>query len=187
MASATRIAAGAFRVSVRLFVAVWLPAEAVATVAALDRPPSPALRWTQPGQWHVTLSFLGAVADEAVAEVASGLTRLEAEATRAVLGPATRRLGRSVLMVPVAGLDALAVAVAAVVPPGPEAGRPFVGHLTLARAKRAATVPAALSGTPMSATWAVTEVALVRSHLASTSQGAGARYETLATVPLTGA
>ena len=183
MASATTFAAWAFRVSARLFVAVWLPAEAVATVAALDRPPAPALRWTGPGQWHVTLSFLGAVADEAVGEVASGLARLEAEATRAVLGPATRRLGRSLLMVPVAGLDAVAAAVAAVVPAGPEAGRPFAGHLTLARAKRGGPVPGSLAGTPLSAAWAVTEVALVRSHLST----AGARYETVATAPLAGA
>ena len=161
--------------------AVWPPAEVVGAVAALDRPARPGLRWTTPEQWHVTLVFLGNVAGPAVAGVASGLSALRAPVATAVLGPATHRLGRAVLVAPVTGLDALAAAVGAVVPPGPDAGRPFAGHLTLARASgRRGVVPAALAGTPLSARWEVSEVALVRSH----PRSSGARYETLAVVGL---
>lgn len=149
-------------------------------LSALDRPPFPGLRWTGPDQWHVTLSFLGAVAEDDVGLVASGLAGLEAPSAQADLGPAVRRLGRGVLMVPVGGLDGLAAAVAKVVPAGPEAGRPFVGHVTLARAGRMAVVPATLAGVPMEARWTVGDVALVRSRLSPR----GARYETVATVGL---
>jgi 2'-5' RNA ligase len=150
-------------------------------IAALDRPRSPGLRWTGPEQWHVTLAFIGSVAGPAVDGVAAGLAGLRAPVAAAVLGPATARLGRAVLVVPVAGLDALAAAVAAVVPPGPDTGRPFTGHLTLARASgRRGVVPPALAGTPVSARWEVAEVALVRSRPGRS----GSRYETLAVVGL---
>lgn len=159
--------------------AVSPPAGVVASLAALDRPAWPGLRWTNAEQWHVTLLFMGSVAGPAVAGVTAALLALKAPAATAVLGPVTRRLGRSVLVVPVTGLDAVAGAVAAALPPGPEAGRPFVGHLTLARTSgRRGVVPASLAGTRVAGRWDVTEVALVRSHLART----GARYETVATV-----
>ncbi|MBW3548710.1 MAG: hypothetical protein KY452_11325, partial [Actinobacteria bacterium] len=53
----------------RLFVAVRPPPEVVATLATLDRPERPGLRWTPPEQWHVTLRFFGPVdAEQAEAE-----------------------------------------------------------------------------------------------------------------------
>ncbi len=154
-------------------------------LAAHDRPADHKLRWTTPDQWHVTLTFLGAVPDVIVPELVDGLGtagRAVAGPLEAVLGHETRVLGRGVLSVPVAGLDALVDSVRGII--GPLAGgapeRRFAGHLTLARARGDRPIPSALRGVPLSATWQVTEVCLVSSILARS----GARYETLAAAPL---
>ncbi|MDP9386758.1 MAG: hypothetical protein M3Q48_02235, partial [Actinomycetota bacterium] len=89
----------------RLFVAVWPPADVVDGLAALPRPEVPGLRWTAPEQWHVTLRFLGEV-DLAAARRAFAATDITGAAV-AELGPATGRFGRRVLHVPVAGLEGL--------------------------------------------------------------------------------
>jgi 2'-5' RNA ligase len=161
----------------RLFVALWPPPDVLDAVAALPRLPLAGARWTTRYQWHVTLRFLG-LADDRVA--AAALDSLVAAPCTAVLGPRPARLGRSVLMVPVAGVDELAAAVERAtahvgVPPDT---RPFRGHLTLAESRRA---KAPRLDAELSATWPVTEVALVESHL----HPAGARYETVHTVALT--
>jgi 2'-5' RNA ligase len=97
-------------------------------------------------------------------------------------GPVTRRLGSSLVVLPVSGLDLLAGAVSGLtasmgepVPP-----RPFFGHVTLARAKRGIAV-GGLTGAALSAAWPVAEVTLV----ASTLHPEGARYEVLARFSLT--
>ncbi len=159
----------------RLFVAVWPPPDVVAVLAALERPDLPTVRWTGPGQWHVTLRFFGEVPDDdapALSDLSSvGLVPVD-------LGPVTARLGRAVLAVPVTGLEALATAVGG---ERDRRGRPFRGHLTLARAKRSGgSIPASLAGSPAAAPWVVDEVTLVRSHLG----GGPARYEIVARVPL---
>jgi 2'-5' RNA ligase len=83
-----------------------------------------------------------------------------------------------VLVVPVAGLDALAAAVVAATAGlgRPPDDRPFRGHLTLARARRGASVrglAGQLAGDEVAAAFPVREVRLVRSHLGPH----GARYE----------
>lgn len=120
----------------------------------------------------MTLRFLGSVAVEPVVEA---LASLRAPAAVAVLGPATKRLGRGVLMVPVSGLDDVAAAVESVLP---GSDRPFLGHLTLGRARdrRGSVVPASATGEPVSGSWAVEEVTLVRS--------AGGRYDVVGRWPL---
>ena len=151
----------------------------VRALGALDRPELPAVRWTASEAWHVTLRFLGGVAPDDVATVASALSALRSLVpVGAELGPATRRLGRSVLVVPVAGLDGVAAVVdeslagAGVAP----ADRPFRGHLTVARARGRAPLPREVAGAPLAGRWVVDEVTLVESHL----QGArGSRYEVL--------
>lgn len=146
----------------RLFVAVWPPPEVVEALARLERPADDSVRWTTPAKWHVTLRFLGTVDAYALPDVSALRVR------QVTLGPVTRRLGRGVLAAPVSGLDDLAAVVGA-----PE---PFVGHLTLARARgRKGRVSAALAGVPVSASWVVDEVTLVRSHLG----GGPASYEVL--------
>lgn len=164
---------------VRLFVAVAPPADALAVVAGLDRPDVPGVRWTTADQWHVTLRFLGEV--EHPGPVAAALDGAPLVPTIASLGPRVATLGRGVLMVPVAGLDALAGAVVSATagvgqPPG---DRPFRGHITLARARRGASVRG-LAGAAVAATFPVQDVRLMRSRLGR----GGARYEDVHVRPL---
>jgi 2'-5' RNA ligase len=168
----------------RLFVAVWPPPAVVHQLRAIDRPPLPGVRWTTEQQWHVTLRFLGDVADDEIEGVKGGLAQLDRLGTlpalTAVAGPVVSRLGESVLCVPVSGLEPLAVSVeqltAAV---GESPGRrPFRGHLTLARTRPGMRPPA--TGTPLAASWPVDEVTLV----ASTLHPAGARYQVIGRIAL---
>jgi 2'-5' RNA ligase len=163
-------------VPVRLFVAVAPPTEVLDRVASLHRPERPGVRWTRPDQWHVTLVFLGEVADPD--PLAAALDAAPLAPATAVLGPAVATLGRRVLQVPVAGLDDLAAAVHRAVPPARPDARPFRGHLTLARADRARLGD--LAGEPVEGRFAVEDVRIVRSHLG----GGGPRYEDLHVRPL---
>ncbi len=160
----------------RLFVAVWPPHEVTDTIAALDRPAVPGVRWTTQDQWHVTLRFLGAVADDLAGPLGEALPG--GPAPEAVAGPATARLGRSILVVPVAGLDDLAAAVVAATGAivAVTEQRPFRGHLTLARAAKGASIPRSLVGVPAAGRWRVGRVSLVQSH----THPAGARYAEVA-------
>ena len=140
------------------------------------------MRWTGPEQWHVTLRFLGQADPVLVGEAAA--TALHAHPgprPRAVLGPATGRLGRGVLHVPVGGLDSLAELVASATvdfgqPPRPG---PFVGHLTLARARDPRSL-GDLVRRELSGQWEVGEVTLVSSVTARE----GARYEVVRRWPI---
>jgi 2'-5' RNA ligase len=150
----------------RLFVAVRPPPEVIDAIAALPRPERHGIRWSRPDQWHVTLRFLGDVDDPA--PVAEGLrVRLASEGPAQVtLGPATAKLGRGVLMIPVHGLDDLAATVVEATRnavPVPEDAFAFRGHLTLARCPR--SVPSWAIGTPIDAAWTADEVELVSSRL----------------------
>ena len=167
----TRRIAGARLGCVRLFVAVRPNETVLDAVAGLARPERPGVRWTTRPQWHVTLRFLGEVEDPGPVAVALAATPLEA--CTAVVGPRVTVLGRSTVVVPVAGLDALAAGVAratATVGAPPEA-RAFRGHLTLARVRRG---PARdLAGEALEVRFPVDDVRLVRSHLGP----GGSRYE----------
>jgi RNA 2',3'-cyclic 3'-phosphodiesterase len=176
-------------VVVRLFVAVSLPPEVTTLVGDLPRPDLASLRWTTEDQWHITLRFLGeveapaAVAD-ALKEVPETMRKEGIDDVEATLGAVTAWFrGRRILHVPVAGLDALAQAVAgATASWGEGSGEdpPFSGHLTLARVRRNGTGPANLAGTPISAEWTVREIALMSSTLGP----GGSRYGLVAKVPL---
>jgi 2'-5' RNA ligase len=156
---------------VRLFVAVMPPGDVLDRLAALRRPERPGVRWTRRDQWHVTLAFLGEVADPGPVVAALDVAPL-APAT-AVLGPAVAALGRRVVCVPVGGLGDLAGAVRHAVAPGERDDRPFRGHVTLARVQRVRIGD--LVGEPMGGRFAVGDVRLVRSHLGA----GGPRYENL--------
>ena len=146
----------------RLFVAVWPDRPTADALGGLGRPTRPGVRWSRPDQWHVTLYFLGQ-ADPDPTSAALARTPFPPGPVTARAGPATARLGRSVLHVPVAGLDDLAGAVAEALAPGAGPGSRFVGHLTLARSRRPADL-APLVGTPFQAEWPVGEVTLVASR-----------------------
>ena len=141
----------------RLFVAVRPPGDALDALVALPRPPIPGLRWIDPRRLHVTMRFLGD-ADEEAALAALGGERFPVAGV--TLGPGVERLGRGVLVVPAAGLEDLATAIAAATArigqPPPD--RPFVGHVTVARYR--GTPPAGYAP-PIRATFTATEIALV--------------------------
>jgi RNA 2',3'-cyclic 3'-phosphodiesterase len=160
----------------RLFVAVWPDDTALDALKQLPRPDAQSVRWTPPANWHVTLRFLGDVPPD---DVTARLERASLPAATAVVGPTVTRLGRDTLVVPVGGLDRLAATVVeATTDLGRPAGsRPFNGHLTLARLRGRADCT--VLGTPLSASFDVTEVALV----SSTTLPTGALYETVARYP----
>lgn len=142
------------------------------------------VRWTRRAQWHITLRFLGEVEEVvAVVEALEDLTSDVRAPVEARLGPSVELLGRSVVCVPVAGLERLAAAVTeatASLGQSPEA-RPFYGHLTLARLPRRGGVdPERWLGSPFEASWQVTKLEVVRSHRGPD----GSRYETLSTLRL---
>jgi 2'-5' RNA ligase len=162
----------------RLFVAVWPSPDVHRRLAELPRPDEPGVRWVPPAQWHVTLRFVG---DASVDDVDAALRSCAwPSGVRAEVGPRVSRLGRSVVCLPVAGLDALARAVIEATdglgtPPEP---RPWHGHLTLARLRNRAAC--GVAGTAFTAAFDVQQVDLVQ----STSSAAGSRYEVLATYPV---
>ncbi len=166
----------------RLFVGLWPAPEVADVLDGLARPQHPDVRWTARAQWHVTLRFLGEVEDddmpaliEALAVAGSWPARL------ATLGPATARLGRHNIVVPVHGVDDLGAAAAdATRAFGPPEERAFTGHLTVARGRSGRPVPPELTGQEVEAAWSVAELAVVRSDLSSE----GARYSTISTVTL---
>lgn len=184
-----------------MFVALWPSAGVAETLMELERHEVAGVRWTTPERWHVTLAFFGAVEVEEVeameAALVSGLTGAAAPEVR--LGPATCRLGRSVLCVPASGAESLAhgvqAALARVAPNGgrlegeggerpqgggpfESGGAPFLGHLTVARARGGRMIPRSLCGVAVDTSWRAREVRLVRSDLGPS----GARYRVLAKV-----
>jgi 2'-5' RNA ligase len=154
----------------RLFVAVWPPDDVISRLARVPRPEARGVRWIPAANLHVTLRFLGeAEPDDARAALdGTRFPRAVAE-----LGPRVRRLGGRSLVLPVAGLQALAgaVTVATAGVGKPPDTRPFTGHITLARLRRgAADLP---RDDLVDDQFGVEEVLLVRSELSSD----GARYE----------
>ena len=135
---------------------------------AVDAPAG--LRLVPPERRHVTLRFLGDVDEAELRAVEERLRSAGLRRCTATVGTAASTFGRSILVVGVAGLDALAAAAGS-------DGRPFRGHVTLARGRdvrpwRGLPVPGG--------SWPVGEVTLVTSRLGR----GGPTYEVVATVPL---
>jgi 2'-5' RNA ligase len=183
---------------VRLFVAVY-PSEEV--VSDLERALAPVrdleagLRWSPAEQWHVTLAFLGEVAEGKLDELAERLGRAAARS-----GPTALHLGRLGAFPTATRARACWAAVegepAATESLRHTAGRaraaakragidvddkPYRPHVTVARARRAPVdarpLVEALGGHAGPA-WVAAEFRLVRSHL-----GSVLRHETLLTWP----
>ena len=176
----------------RLFVAAWPDASTRVRLAALELGRVKNLRLVGPTRWHVTLRFLGDVAEEHLAALGEALVACAAAQPGPVvcrLGPGTEWFtGVRVLQVPAAGLDDLAAAVRTAtgpVVPGAPGGEPaFNGPLTLARVKGrlGAAARSALAGIPFEAAFPVAHVDLV----ASRGSPAGHVYSTVVRAPLGG-
>jgi 2'-5' RNA ligase len=181
---------------VRLFVAVDVPDDLRDTIESeiVDRlrDQVPGARWTRPEGRHLTLKFLGNVEDdrvpvitEAVRSAAGRHAAFEASFTEIGGFPNTRR--PRVLWIGIGegaeALSALAGSVEAAVEPlgfEPE-GRPFRGHLTLARFPKPQRIELPSVVVPPNR-FAVGEVTLFQSRL----HPKGARYTPLERLPLSG-
>lgn len=192
----------------RLFAAVVPPASAVEHLeAAASAVRDSRLTWTVTAAWHVTLAFYGAVDDERVAPLRQRLVRAARRHTPFDLRLAgAGRFGTAVLWTGVsedegrlseprrlsrpgrlARLAGSASAAGRRMGLGDPEARPYRPHLTLARSSRQADLRpyvAALEGY-LGPVWTVDDISLVRSHLGA-GEGGRARYETVATMPLTG-
>ncbi|MET9345981.1 RNA 2',3'-cyclic phosphodiesterase [Streptomyces termitum] len=187
----------------RLFAAVLPPAGALAELGeAADRlralPGAGELRWTSRPGWHLTLAFMGEVAEETVPALCERLDR--AARRTAPLGlrlTGGGHFGRRALWAGVDGdLDALRLLAGRCEAAARRAGVPmedhrrYRPHLTLARARRDTVdlspylaLLDAFEGTP----WTAGELSLVRSNLpAGGPAAARPRYETVACRPLAG-
>jgi 2'-5' RNA ligase len=176
-----------------MFVAAWPDDTTLKRLSLLELGPAQGLTLVRPGQWHITLRFLGDVDDHLVPALVDALGAAAGNLAGPVhceVGPRTAWFnGERVLQIPVAGLDEAADAVrSATVPVVPDTNHgdaPFTGHLTIARSKGRrlnGSARAPLAGIPFFATFDVDCLDLV----ASRSSTEGHRYTTLARVPLPG-
>lgn len=184
----------------RLFVALEPPVPAVEHLddfLDVRRDAGGGLRWSPPGQWHVTLAFMGAAPGRVVEDLVEAVGVAAARTAPVSLGlagggcfPDVARA--RVLFCAVSGgsaLHPLAASVRAacsVVGAAPEGGE-FRPHVTLARfgrpadATRWVRVLDAYAGPP----WTATEVTVVASHLPR-ERGHRPRHEVLARLSLGG-
>ena len=191
----------------RLFVSIEPPEDAVEHLdefLAVRRSSGPELRWSSPGQWHLTLAFMGAAPDRVVEDVVDGVAAVAVRTPPVGLavagGGCFPNVTRAkVLWAGVAGADGVDDGVevlgrlarsvrsaCSVAGAGPEGGR-FVPHLTLGRfswaedATRWVRVLSTYAGPP----WVATEVTVVASHLPR-ERGHRPRHEVVARLPLDG-
>lgn len=179
----------------RMFVAVVPPDEIKEQIADFLAPRQ-GMPWIDPEQWHVTLAFLPAVPEHRIDDLVDALRRTSErhapiDLSLAGAGAFPDALGAKVLwLAPTADLTRLATGVrhacnsAGATPDGQR----FVGHLTLARLKRATDARKWLQvlDTFRSAPWAVEEIELIESHLRE-GPARRPRHESVASVPLGGA
>jgi 2'-5' RNA ligase len=186
----------------RLFAAIVPPSDALEHLEEFLEPRRAAsdFRWTLTEQFHITLAFLPSVPDHLVDEygdrLADGLARTPVPVLR-LAGPVafpnaaeTRALAVGV-MPESEGADVVLERMAgrarnAAVSVGTEVdGQRFRPHLTIARLRRRADTTnwVRLLETYTGPEWAVTEVAVIASHLGE-GPGNRPRYETVAEIPV---
>lgn len=181
----------------RLFVALDVPAairQTLADALAPLRARHHSLRWIPPGNWHLTLAFLGPtpLARRLRAQIALQAVASTARPVPLLLDGRLGRFGDRVLWAGVGSAgDGLAELATAVRDGLASAGvttddRPFRAHLTVARARRDHKVPrvaAPLALPSQPVRWTVRRIALMASRQAR----GGSRYRAVATWPLRGA
>ena len=120
-----------------MFVAVWPDDPTIRRLSALELGSAAGLTAVRPGQWHVTVRFLGDVEDHLLPTLTEALERAATTVPGPVhctIGPATAWFsGGRVLQIPATGLEDVAQTVRqATLPLIPDAGEaPFIGHLTI--------------------------------------------------------
>jgi 2'-5' RNA ligase len=184
----------------RLFVALDPPPDALEEMESVIAPLRagwPELRWTGQDRWHVTLAFLGEVAEGKLDELSERLGRAASRHQPQELkighgGAFPNRRRARVLVAHIEGeqpaleaLGALAASVAAGArragAPPPDEGRRYRPHLTLARCRQPADVSQVVDaiGGFSGRVWTAAEMHLIRSHA-----GPKPWYETLLSWPI---
>jgi 2'-5' RNA ligase len=171
----------------RLFVALDLPAAAVAALARFRDAAADAEVWRplDDATFHVTLAFLGQRPEEDVASVGTVLDGLPAREPPALalgagllLPPRRARVLTVALEDPSGALGALQAEVSAGLQDtgvyAPEA-RPFRPHVTVARLRAGARAPREITAAPEPVAFRAGSVVLYRSHV----RREGATYEPL--------
>jgi 2'-5' RNA ligase len=174
-------------VTLRLFAALELPSAAVAALAAFRDAADPAIwRRVPDASLHVTLAFLGASQETAVAPAGAALRAAVGDAAAPALAlggagllpPRRPRVLCAWVADPEGTLAALRARVAGglvaagVLEPDP---RPFRAHVTVGRLRPGARAPRVLDGAPEPVAFAAGPVTL----FASRTHPEGARYEAL--------
>lgn len=198
----------------RLFVAISLPEAVKDEIEKAQKQfraalPGNSIRWTKHEQFHLTLKFLGNVAEARVAQLIENLQDvgrrfpvMELRAEKIGFFPDARRprvlwagvenendtLGRLQTAVELAVRDVILQNTASARPEHVSKEK-YVGHVTLGRIERINRWDAeALSGTARSQSeqffgnWLAEDFELIRSELSAV----GARYTTLARIPFSG-
>ncbi|MGA9747465.1 MAG: RNA 2',3'-cyclic phosphodiesterase [Nocardioides sp.] len=166
-----------------MFVALVLPDHAVEDLEEFLRPrqeAGPLLRWTVPDQWHVTLAFLGDVAERHLDDLVERLGRAASRRTPVALRVAGAGAFPDVARAKViwAGIDAagegeelrrmaIGARAAGAKSGAGEGGGRFHPHLTLARTGRAVEASRwlrVLDGY-VGPTWRAERYSLIESHL----------------------
>jgi 2'-5' RNA ligase len=188
---------------VRLFVAVDPPPEAVthlrnaaSPVRAALATELPGLRWVDPAQWHLTLTFCGDVEERIVERVTRRLERAAQRHPPLALsfrggGSFPRASRAGVLWVGVAGaVDGLRGVAASTSAAARREGiavddRRYRPHLTLARVSTPADLRSAVEALALYSgpAWTASEIHLVQSRLGA-GEGNRAVHERVATWPL---
>ena len=184
----------------RMFVAVVPPPEIVEQIGDFLEPrrdADPALRWTEPHQWHLTLAFLPHVGVRRLDELVERLTQAASRRTAfdvrfagsgAFPAPERARvLWLGAAMHPPEEIDHLATGVRAAANSAGAVvqGGHFQPHLTLARIRKPQDVTRWLRVLDAydGGRWTADSIELVESHLGQGPAG-HPRYETIATSPL---
>jgi RNA 2',3'-cyclic 3'-phosphodiesterase len=179
----------------RLFVGIGLPdsiSEPLAKAArGLLRAAAPAkpIRWTQPKNMHVTLSFLGQVDPAALERIKQSLTALRAHTMQLVLDGVDVLPHAGIVLArlkPSAPLLALAAQVAEAMEKCdiPRDQRPYTPHITLARTKARISLDSSRERNP--AFWQRFSAEEFRLYESFTLPE-GPRYEVLKSFPLSDA
>ncbi len=186
----------------RLFVAIWPSAEAIAELQAAaagvrarsEGPEAATVRWTAPTQWHLTLAFLGEVGEDRLPDLQQRLARAAGRRPAPTLAFAgASRFGDRVLFAKVIGdggeLRHLAGSITAAVRRSglPVDERPYRAHLTLARGRPGSDLRPLVAALAefRGRWWTSRHLHLVRSRLGVGPDRASA-YETLQSWPLAG-
>jgi 2'-5' RNA ligase len=177
----------------RLFIGIGVPraaGERLGTAARNLLPPpgdpGPLIRWSSPGNMHVTISFLGQVDPARLEQIQQRLSGLRCRRLEVELSGAGVLANARLLVARLKPSPALLTLAEQIVSTMEECGfareqRPYLPHVTLARSKGRIRLGGSGEGNP--AFWQVFQASEFRLYASVTRPG-GAEYQVLRCFPL---